>query len=1051
MGTHRPQATAPGRYAPAPCPTAAQANATVNSSTLVTAVGTERQQQALIHQQESVGADEQEETLSTVRMEINSFSFLVGCVTLVGSGDGSVGKMHSKMYSLRGQRAYQRSMRAYQQVMALRQKNAKFAWYQPFVKDHRKILEDLQQQIDKGDTQEALRLAKILMRAKQRGARLPDGIQLLKLVRMDREHYERRMMLSATQSARLNSATLQDSSSQMDQLPYLVRFSTKDYNTILERCIDLKDWGNGIKIARVLQKRYSAETFDFYASKTNKDAPNTRTIHLLLAMFVRCQSPVNASKVLKLMHNRYPHPIPVDVYTAFVSELSTVPGQISTIESVIEYMREHGPAPTTTVYNPLLRAKAIQEGIESAETVVKKMMRLGYSADQQSFRILIDGSLKALDMGRAHHWLAEYRRQGFEVRPDTLESFMQTCIQQVLRRCTNTARHFRHSIRNHSNDLKSLEPASGTLDTADDGDAHPQEWMYKALQVIQYMSSQRIPPTAKTFELLIEGFLCQQNIYEAKRVLKTMRVSPNLYTPAPRTWSLFFEHYLATDDHEAAIRVLSEMRRVMSTQPLAGAISVPPTKHYHQLFRHLIQRNKVSLAERSLYEMMLHQNRAHPSEKEVVDLIWKLDRYPEAAERVYELLYSQITPPTSALTLATLTMTMAANEEKEEQRGPIQMANVGVMRAKANAKNPLLQGEVWKSWNSMTQRFMDQYSSQALSDDERQRQRLALRKENDLSVMALAFEQVVKAMTKVSSSSSIPTVDQQQQQQQQRLRGRSSHEDRQVLSSVNGGGLDGVDKDRMADGWDFNQIRQSLGGGGASFGSGLGLSNAGAGIVPFSFAGISGGSSSSSSAAAVVATAASSIKSKNRMLIQQLLRRRQFLQPLLERGDVVNESATSDIGGHEDIRLEHLKCCFAWVEEHKIPIRIEGLNGYLASLISHGDFSAACESVERVLLSSSSSPSSSSSSSDTSRSRLLPDVNTVQILHEYRMSGSTSGAETQGAYLVERVLRAGGPDLKKEWTTYLRNPERRRRGTITTTSMAGNGMSDGSRSSAAFV
>ncbi|KAI7823387.1 hypothetical protein BC939DRAFT_477284 [Gamsiella multidivaricata] len=749
--------------------------------------------------------------------------------------------------------------------------------------------------------------------------------------------------------------------------PRLQRFSTQDYNTILERCEDLEDWVNGFKIAQILFSRYRAPKFDFQSK--DGAAPNTRTIALLASIFVRSGRPSMAGYWFKSLHGRFPHPIPLDVYTAFLGQLLTTPGEIRLMQSVLDHLHKHGPKPTTTVYNNLLRAIGTQEGISRAEAFVKHMLSLGYAADRQSFRILIDTSLKELDMPRAHYWLAEYGRQGFEVIPRMLEPFMRTCIRQIIRDQGGFSTQF----------------------AAVDADSYSQEWMYKALHVIRYMSSQGIAPTATTFELLIEGLLSQGDLLQAKNVLRIMRGSPHLYTPASRTWILFFEHHLAVDDHSSAWRVLNEMRRAIETQPISyGSV---PRRLYHQLFRHLLERDKLSLAERTLYELMIRENRYQPRESEVVDLIWKLDHHPEAAERVYELLYSH-----TEKTPAGRPKTVHSNRIMVQ--GPVQMAHVGVMRAKASSRNDALRDDVMRSWNAMTQYFTERQLSSGHSTTSLEEQQ----------VMALAFEQVAKAARK------------------------SKFMERGHVSALQDRGQ-GANDNQTADGWDFGQIRRSLSGGlGLGLRAGYGMGDASMVAASPAVAASNGGSEAVPSA---LASRHLEFKGPNRMLIQQLLKRQEFLQPLLERRDKsassTGSSAMDTTGGRDVTRFETLKSSFEWVQEHHIPIGIDGLNSYLESLLSYQNVDAAKDVVERFLLSSvpsanadaetsttspnttevASSEEGKSPVSSSSSSPLCPDVNTVRILSEHK------GLIIGGLELVDRVLCKGGTELSKAWAEYM--------------------------------
>ncbi|KAF9173273.1 hypothetical protein BGX21_003344 [Mortierella sp. AD011] len=738
------------------------------------------------------------------------------------------------------------------------------------------------------------------------------------------------------------------------------RFNAKDINTILEYCINVRDLGNGVNISHILLKRYQSPKFDF---QSEVSVPNARTIDLLFKTLINCRQWRKAERFLACLHKHYPRPIPVDNYAAILNKLAPVPDQIHFMKSILSYLEEHGPAPTVTLYNTFLKAHAIHSGAERAEEYLKGMLKLNQAADRQSFRILIEASLKELDLARAHYWLAEYARQGFEIPPRMMDPFVRTCIQQL----------------KEDKGSRSRTKGGHSADT----DPYSKEWMHKALHLVQFMTNQRIRPTATTFELLIEGFLLQGNLTDARKVLHQMRGSPHLYTPAPRTWTLFFEHYLAVNDHMAALKILNEMRHALSLTPFRTQSTVVPTKLYHQLFRHLLKCGKLSLAERSLYEMMIHQNRRQPSEPEATDLIWKLDRQPEAAERVYELLYSQAREPESSMSILP-PGSRYVRTNRILERGPIQMANVGLMRARANSANETLHLEVWKSWSDMTTEFLERQYERLPSDQNDLRTT-----QKDMSVLASAFEQVARASRKLYRKPSVFKEPNQVKEQAQ----------------------DTEEGDHVARGWDFGQIRRNLGPG-LSLGLGLGL----------------GGSSSGAPSLPVIG--------KHRLLIQRLLQQREILKPLLDRHEALSESgmAISTKTGNSDytaennadeIRLENLKRSFDWVQEHKIPIRIEGLNAYIESLLSHKDFDEAKSCVERFLLLSDPVPSAVSSEDEASSNKTLtttnyplpplgPDVTTIQIFYNRKNRKSKISED-----LMHRLLFKGGPRLVNEWTNHL--------------------------------
>ncbi|KAF9572144.1 hypothetical protein EC968_010230 [Mortierella alpina] len=846
---------------------------------------------------------------------------------------------HTRMWSRRGQQAYQREKTTVMEKLGRMKDHEKWSWRRPFVQLHLRRLESLGKMIARNSSGAAIRLAKALIKVKHLGAKQPSGIQLEKLALMD----QRRYRASNLQSTRRSTV----SSSQSQRVPAQdsrEMFNTIEYNLILQECEELRAWRHGYRISQILSDRYRSSGFDFHS--TAVAAPNTRTIHLMVTMFLKSGHPDDILRLFSTLQDRYPHRIPLDVYVSLLKDLAAIPDQLPRIESLLSHMHKHGPTPTTAMYNTLLWSIGQQEGLDKAEVVLGWMRDQGCKADQQSFRNLMELSLQEMNYDRAQYWLAEYSRQGFEVRPRLLEPFMRTCMKEVVRKSGTTA------------DLSS----------------HSREWMYKGLQLMQFMMNEGLPPTAITFDMMIEGLLSQRNLVEAKKTLSLMRASPYMYTPAPRTWTLFFEYHLQNDNYLAALKVLSEMREAGLMGPQQKFLPGPvvPTKLYHRLFEFMLRRGKLSLAERNLYVMLLRQNRAQPTEAEVVDLIWELNGQPEDAERVYELLYSQTKDDSFDQA------NKSARTNKILEGGPIQLANIGVMRAKAASKNEARQDEVRKTWDSMTAFFSEQLQLERQHPTKTPEEQAGGRKMKYL--LALAFEQAVRANRKVSP------YDREIEQELE----REGHDAAEYRRDSEQKGVV-----RGADGWDFSQSRRSAGFGVGGLGLGMDhtrTSNASpAGHLDF-------------------------LKSKHRSLIQQLLKDQAFVQPLLARHNgnstLTFNSAAANVASMEE-RLQDLKRSFAWVQEHGIPIRIEGFNTYLDSLLSHNDYDASRDAVERFLL-------KPAPSSKTNAPQCRPDLDTLKLLHRHK--GLIIGSKS----LMDRMLSAGGPELTQKWIQYFEGSQPRR-------------------------
>ncbi|KAG0278863.1 hypothetical protein BGZ97_009672, partial [Linnemannia gamsii] len=435
--------------------------------------------------------------------------------------------------------------------------------------------------------------------------------------------------------------------------------------------------------------------------------------------------------------------------------------------------------------------------------------------------------------------------------------------------------------------------------------------------------------------------------------------------------------------------------------------TVVPSRLYRQLFQHYLSKSKVSMAERSLYEMMDRHKDTRPNEQDVVDLIWKLDRLPEAAERVYELLYAQ-----SGKWIHRDISGVRRNRIMED--GPIDLANVGVMRAKANSENRLVRDDVWKAWSSMVRYLDEDGSARDTSDGDRFA--IAIDPE-EKSVLALAFEQVAKASRQDALSSREAKLS---QQEVERTASRHAGND-----------------------WDFTPVRHKPGMGGLGLGLRLGQSGIHGSEVSSGGLDRSGGSNASAPAKYL------EFKGRQRVMIQQLLRHQEFLDPLMERRDVdvtPPEESPKIQSSHPstpvDIRLEQLKTSFRWIQSHSIPIRIEGFNAYLTSLISHQDF----KTVRRTLDILFAKPRSASHSKGASVPRvsilapLKPDIATIKILKEYQ--GLVGGIKS-----INRAFEKGGPELAKEWTrhqTHQTKIERKRAAAASKTKSNNNSSSNGS-------
>ncbi|KAG0019771.1 hypothetical protein BGZ81_009606 [Podila clonocystis] len=792
---------------------------------------------------------------------------------------------YARTGTARGIEVYRSSLERRQRTLLAQRKRSQFSSKRKFVRVHDRMTEQLRRALRYGAFNQAIRIAKGILKIKPIGAKQPSTKCLLRLARHDQSRY-----LQARRAYNRSDRLLLPSCQKASRF-----LTTTEYNVILSRCEEIKDWSHGYSISHILLERYLSPKFTFGASPVDFGVPDTRTIHLMATLFLKSGHPDHAALIFTTMSARYPKKIPLNVYESYLQLLATLPDQLPTIKATLQYLEIHGPAPSTTLYNTVLKAIGRQEGAAKMGLLVERMAAEGFEFDQQSYRLLMLQCLREQDLQGAYRWLAEHERQGFEVRTSTLEPMMKTCTELVV--FYSSRQKLPTAPRKNKSKKSTTIPAEAS-----------QEWLNHALRVFQLVSDRKLVPTMSMYNMLIEALLAQSRVVEAQKVLMSM-MDIHLYTPSHKTWSLFFNHHLESGDYLSAMRVLNTMRRhpepvidssvaLQAKKPFAPIRLPPavPTRMYRALFQHLLDNRKVSLAERNLYEMMVLQSRTvRPTEKQVVDLIWKLEMLPESAERVYELLYSQTLDSRSH---PKYVKGAGSNVSKNRimSQGPIQMANVGVMHAKALSVTPAQHEDVWKSWMAITKYYQDQTSDKSASAESSKRVK-------ERSVVALAFEQVATASRKLSIK------------EQQREFNRLERADSLLRKPV-------------TDSWDFSQIRR---------GPGVGAANLGLGAVQAVMAG-----------AGLHPTTHLEFKGKHRQVIQQMLKRQDYLQPLLERQNANTTSTPSVTMEDPDNRLKNLKRSFDWMQQHQVPIRSEGLNVYLKSLISHGDFKSVRETLATV-------------------------------------------------------------------------------------------------------
>ncbi|GJJ70724.1 hypothetical protein EMPS_03074 [Entomortierella parvispora] len=815
-----------------------------------------------------------------------------------------------------------------------------------------RLLLYLNRAIEQGLSEKAIRTAKLLLRVKRCGATLPRGRQCTKLIEMNEACY------TASKKEPTSSPAVQ--------------FTVAECNAILSHCADIKDWTNGLRITNLLMTRYQSPGFDY--GDHSMAAPNAATIHMMSTHYANSNRPDTALKMFQVLTKRYPSPIPVEIYASYLHQLSTKPESVLWIQKTLNHLWKHGPSPTASTYNVLLKAVGTGRGSRHAENILKEMELRGVQADQQTFRILMQLSLQDLKVNKAHFWLGEYRRHGFEVPPRMLDIFMKTCVEYSI------------SAQAYSDSLA-------------------REWMYKALHVMQLISREGFRPTSRSYEYLIQGFLSQGKVREAKAAMDLMRNDSYLYTPTQKTWILLFEYHLSKGDEASAIEILNDMRRERTTgwgssvlqavsamNRLPDYINPVPTSMYHQLFQHLLDHNKVSGAERALYELLIRQKQSRPRGKEVVKLIWELERHPKAAERVYELLYSQTEFESSN--------PGRTGRHRRNNRiliqGPIQMANVGVMRAKALSGDRTLHEETWKAWIEMTERFEAQSKFLALD---------APKSVKDRQVLASAFDETVRALRHSGPK----------ERDFQLLRRPKSKEDKPIVND-----------------WDFSSVQQSSRRGTNSETQKQLVDRQGRPI--------------SERIPSKTVNKHLEASNKHRALLQQLLTQNGFLRPLTQRRASANDTEgepLDDVSSvdsllteeQESHRLNQLRTCLEWAQKNQVPIQVQGLNCLLESLKSHQANEDVKEVVERYFL----TPRSSGKTGKSRKPLMAANLQTLKVLagHTKISSTLTTDHDNESNLLVDRVLSSmasskSAGQLREDWFRHVDKEKAKRERLLST-------------------
>ncbi|KAG0342623.1 hypothetical protein BG004_005645 [Podila humilis] len=797
--------------------------------------------------------------------------------------------------SARGQLVYKRMQQRREQEVVLKRAKQKNSARRPIVQLHKQRLDQLRLALRSGQFRRATHLAKVIFKRYSVGVNLPSAQHLLRLVKVDQTRY-----LRARRAYLLSDKKQSPSQLQVKQL-----LTTKELNVILTQCEGAKEWSHGYLISEILLRRYLSKKFTFGASPVDFGQPNSRTIHLMAGHFTESRHPERAMLMFYTLTARYPTTISLNIYESFLCRLAKLPGRFAIIEATLKHLEKHGPQPTTALYNVVLKAISWKESADRLHLLLKSMMAEGFQPNKETYMLLIAKNLSELNLQKAYQWLAELERQGFEVHVSSFEPFMKLCTEQVAkfgqqRKMVDAGKH---SASQSKKDMRLTEQS--------------QEWLNHGLRVFQTLHDRKMIPTMKIYNWLIEALLAESRVSEARKVLVSM-MDVHLYTPTQRTWSLFFNHYLSKGDYVEANRILSKMRQhpnpvIESSTSLQGKKpfgpiypeAPVPTKMYRTLFRHVLDNWSVSFAERNVYEMMVHQDRSvRPTEKQVQDLIWKLGPHPEAAERVYVLLYPQTQSKSRSYGHA-----RGDDSNRIVTLGPIQMSQVGVMNAKSRTSVPAQHEDVWRAWRVMTQ-FYQKATSNTTNNHVP-----TTGPNSRKSVLSCAFEQVARASRKLTT--------QEQQKEQARI-----EQAERLLQKPS------------VDGWDFGPARRGPSVGPASVGLGLRFGLVGAGT------GVGAGHGQH-------LTDHLQIKGKNRHLIQQMLKRPDFLQPLLDQQNAAtsnSERRTPDAArvDDSDTRLQNLLSSYEWMRNHEVPIQPSAMHMFLESLISHGDFKSVRETLDQM-------------------------------------------------------------------------------------------------------
>ncbi|KAF9971556.1 hypothetical protein BGZ73_005491 [Actinomortierella ambigua] len=542
----------------------------------------------------------------------------------------------------------------------------------------------------------AISIARSLMMDRQNGARQPSGAQFHKLVKLDNTLY-----FYWTRSG------LPSSTTPLRPRDVEAMLTTVDYNHILRVCLDTKDTTNALSITRHLLRRYQSP--EFQPQDASHAPPNTGLIYNMMRSLMAHDHCQEALQLFQLVHqflsttsssssasSPFPKRLDLRLYDSFLKELGARQ-HFDEMYAVIQFLERHGPQPKMHTYNLVLENVAshgTEAQLEAAMDLLKQRINTSkddgddISFNKETYLILAKRLVRQHRIAEAENWLTMMERsgRGYKVTATMFDPLVRECILQAVDGLPELG-----SARRTNAHRTAAAAAANTKVTKEH-----QSWIHASLQFLRGMSDRGLVPTVRTMDLLIEGFLRQGRLEEAKQILHTM-VTTFAHRPTERILTHFFEYHLGAKEYPAAIATLERMKALapFESQHSRGTVqqgaqpNLPRRKLYRDLMHTLVADRQWTLAERTIYDMTFTAG-VVLSARELASVVARMTDAPDSIERLLAIV-GPVAPSDA----------QPGQRDSHSKDDFLQQAQLALMKAKGEAKGQLERDEVWSMWQSM--------------------------------------------------------------------------------------------------------------------------------------------------------------------------------------------------------------------------------------------------------------------------------------------------------------------------------------------------------------